>query len=190
MKQILITIVLATVLTFPLAVGEPESYATEQPESYATEEASFMAEEPAEVEEPEFTPWDIPLSDDLQFYIHDLCDSYDLSYAMVIAMIDVESSFNVEAVSHTNDYGLMQINAINHKDGYNYLNPYDNVKHGIKSLHRLSEKYEEANLVAMCWNCGEAGAKSLWEQGIYSTDYSNKVVTKKLEYERKNEGNY
>lgn len=176
MKQIVITIVLAAVLTIPFIPPpeEPEIYAAEQTEA---------------IEKQEFEPWDIPLPDDLQQYIHNLCEKYDISYAMVIAMIDVESSFDSKAVSSTSDYGLMQINAINHKDNMDYLNPYDNVEHGIKALNRLAEKYNEADLVAMCWNCGEAGARKLWREGIYSTEYSEKVIKKKIEYERSNGGN-
>ena len=64
--------------------------------------------------------------------------------------------------------------------------PYDNVEQGIKALHRLTGEYNEADLVAMCWNCGETGARKLWEQGIYSTEYSRKILAKKLEYEKKN----
>lgn len=176
MKQIVITIVLAAVLTIPF-IPPPE-----EPETYATEQTEV-------IEEQDFEPWDIPLSDNLQQHIHSLCEKYDVSYAMVIAMIDVESSFDSKAVSSTSDYGLMQINAINHKDNMDYLNPYDNVEHGIKALNRLAEKYNEADLVAMCWNCGEAGARKLWREGIYSTEYSEKVIKKKIEYERSNGGN-
>ena len=174
MKQIVITIVLAAVLTIPF-IPPPE-----EPETYATEQTGAET-----IEEQDFEPWDIPLSDNLQQHIHSLCEKYDVSYAMVIAMIDVDS----KAVSSTSDYGLMQINAINHKDNMDYLNPYDNVEHGIKALNRLAEKYNEADLVAMCWNCGEAGARKLWREGIYSTEYSEKVIKKKIEYERSNGGN-
>mgnify|MGYP004720393661 FL=1 len=176
MKQIVVTIVLAAVLTIPFIPPpeEPEIYAAEQTEA---------------IEKQEFEPWDIPLPDDLQQYIHNLCEKYDISYAMVIAMIDVESGFNSKAVSSTNDYGLMQINAINHKENTDYLDPYDNVEQGIKALHRLTGEYNEADLVAMRWNCGETGARKLWEQGIYSTEYSRKILAKKLEYEKKNRSN-
>lgn len=98
----------------------------------------------------------------------------------------LKAAFNSKAVSSTNDYGLMQINAINHKENTDYLDPYDNVEQGIKALHKLAKKYNEADLVLMCWNCGETGARKLWEQGIYSTEYSRKVLETKLEYERKN----
>ena len=176
MKQIVITIVLAAVLTIPF-IPPPE-------------ESEICAAEQTEViEEQGFEPWDIPLSDDLQQYIYSLCEEYNISYAMVVAMIDVESNFNSKAVSSTNDYGLMQINAINHKENTDYLDPYDNVEQGIKALHRLAKKYNEADLVLMCWNCGETGAKKLWKQGIYSTEYSEKVIEKKLKYERSNGGN-
>lgn len=176
MKQIVITIVLAAVLTIPF-IPPPE-------------ESEICAAEQTEViEEQGFEPWDIPLSDDLQQYIYSLCEEYNISYAIVVAMIDVESSFDSKVVSGTGDYGLMQINAINHKEDMDYLNPYDNVEHGIKALNRLAKKYNEADLVAMCWNCGETGARKLWEQGIYSTEYSRKILAKKLEYEKKNRSN-
>ena len=32
----------------------------------------------------------------------------------------------------------MQINAINHKENTDYLDPYDNVEQGIKALHKLA----------------------------------------------------
>lgn len=175
MKQILITILLAAVLTIPF-IPPPE-----EPEIYAAETKV--------IEKQKFESWDIPLSDDLQQHIHRLCEKYDISYALVVAMIDVESSFDSKAVSSTSDYGLMQINAINHKADMDYLNPYDNVEHGVKALHRLAKKYNEADLVLMCWNCGEAGARKLWKRGIYSTEYSRKVLETKLEYERKNRSN-
>lgn len=134
-------------------------------------------------------PWaDIPLSNDVQEYIHTLCEEYNLAYSFIIALVATESNFNSDIISATDDYGLMQINACNHRDGFDYLDPYDNVTMGIEMLSDLAEKYSDVESVLMAYNLGEAGAKELWKQGIYSTDYTKKVLDKKLEYEKEHRG--
>lgn len=58
--------------------------------------------------------YDIPLSDSLQRYIYEICAEKSVPVMLALAMIEHESGFNPEVVSSTNDYGLMQINAVNH----------------------------------------------------------------------------
>lgn len=53
--------------------------------------------------------FDVPLSHSLQRYIYEVCADEGIPVTLIIAMIDHESRFNPEAVSTTNDYGLMQI---------------------------------------------------------------------------------
>ena len=65
--------------------------------------------------EPEKFYYDCPLDHDLQDYIRELCIENDVPMDLVIAMISVESSFRPNVVSGTSDYGLMQINKINHE---------------------------------------------------------------------------
>lgn len=40
----------------------------------------------------------------------------------------------------------------------------------------------------MAYNLGEAGAVNLWNQGIYSTEYTRKVLDRKLQYEKEHRG--
>ena len=54
------------------------------------------------------------LSYELQDVMQDCCDEYEVPYALALAMAEVESHFDPDAVSSTGDYGLMQINKINH----------------------------------------------------------------------------
>ena len=65
--------------------------------------------------EPVTVYFDVPLSKELQDYIRNLCDEYGIPIELVIAIIDVESTFRANVVSKTNDYGLMQINKCNHE---------------------------------------------------------------------------
>lgn len=142
------------------------------------------------VEVQKWQPWaEVPLSNELQEYIHTLCEEHNLAYSFIIALIETESNFNSDIVSATDDYGLMQINACNHRDDFDYLDPYDNVTMGIEMLSDLAEKYSDVESVLMAYNLGEAGAVNLWNQGIYSTDYTTKVLDKKLKYEEKHGGN-
>jgi hypothetical protein len=134
--------------------------------------------------EPVTVYFDIPLSKELQDYIRNLCDEYGVLIELVIAMIDVESTFRADVVSKTNDYGLMQINKCNHewltdKLGVtDFLDPYQNINSGV---HILSGHLEVTNgdieLALMRYNNGATGAKKLWDKGIYSTAYTQKIMT-------------
>ena len=133
--------------------------------------------------EPEKFYYDCPLDHDLQDYIRELCIENDVPMDLVIAMISVESSFRPNVVSGTSDYGLMQINKINHEwlsEEYgitDFLDPYQNVFCGITIIAGHLEKTDgDIALALMRYNCGATGAKRLWDKGIYSTSYTEKIL--------------
>ena len=73
--------------------------------------------EPSEVPSTEEVLWrdDIVtdgnlLDYDLQVTMQACCEEYGVPYALALAVADVESRFDPDATSNTNDYGLMQIN--------------------------------------------------------------------------------
>ena len=76
----------------------------------------------------------------------------------------------------------MQISSVNH--GWlsdelgitDFLDLYSNVKAGLYILRNLFQKYETPEKVLMAYNMGENGAKVLWNQGIYGTDYTRLVL--------------
>jgi soluble lytic murein transglycosylase-like protein len=98
--------------------------------------------------------------------------------------MDVESGFQEDVISQTNDVGLMQINVINHKEMNelfgitDMLDAENNIIAGVYMLSVLYNKYEHDNLVLMAYNLGESKAKSYWERGTYETEYVEKVVNK------------
>lgn len=122
-----------------------------------------------------FIQLDVPLDPEVQEYVYDLCLQYNIDYYLVMALISHESEFIPEAISETGDYGLMQINQVNHKEGIDYLDPYQNISEGMMMLDYLFTRYTDPALVLMAYNMGEKGASRLWEQGIYSTDYVNEI---------------
>lgn len=143
------------------------------------------AEQPQEQQEitVEYIYYDVPLTDELQQYIQDVCKEYDFDrYDIIVALIQKESSFNETVISDTADYGYMQINKCNHEwlsDELgidDYLDGKQNITAGVYLLSGLYDKYEDIGLMLMAYNCGEKGAKDLWQQGIYSTSYSRSII--------------
>lgn len=133
--------------------------------------------------------YDIPLSDYLQRYIYEICADEGVPMTLVLAMIEHESGFNPEAVSSTDDCGLMQINSVNHnwlEEKYrtaDMLNPYQNVFCGISIIGGYIEKYEDYGKALMAYNMGDYGARKAWDSGITSTKYSESILALMDKYE-------
>lgn len=127
---------------------------------------------------------DVPVDEELQSYIWSLCCLYDIDdyYEIIYAIMRKESNFDSNAISATNDYGLMQINISNHaslstKLGItDFLDPYQNVHAGIYMFANALHKYESMSDALMAYNMGGGGASKLWSQGIHSTSYSETVL--------------
>ncbi|MBQ5658019.1 MAG: transglycosylase SLT domain-containing protein, partial [Peptococcaceae bacterium] len=89
--------------------------------------------------------------------------------------------FEPTLISGTNDYGLFQINKVNHKRmadlGYtDMLNAEDNVKAGVYILAEClasSDSYHEA---LMAYNMGRTGCNRAMAKGITTTSYSRGVM--------------
>lgn len=127
--------------------------------------------------------FDIPLSHSLQRYIYEICADNKVPVTLVLSMIDTESKFNPETVSKSDDYGLMQINSINHDqlaEEYrcaDMLDPYQNIFCGVKIIASYIEKYDGDYAKAlMAYNMGDYGARKAWSNGVTSTDYTVKVL--------------
>ena len=125
---------------------------------------------------------DIPLSPELQDYTMELSAEFGICYDLVFAMMFVESTFRDYIVSRTNDYGLMQINRVNHgwlRVDYgitDFLCARQNIFAGILMISRLYETYEDLHMALMAYNMGQAGARRRWNQGFFTSTYSERVI--------------
>lgn len=130
--------------------------------------------------------YDIPLDKDLQDYIREECEAVGVDMELVLAVMQIESDFQSDIISETDDHGLMQINSCNHEELQNklgiddFLDPYDSAKAGIYMLSRLTWCENETQML-MCYNMGTTGAKRYWNDGIYESSYSRKVLQAKEE---------
>ncbi len=134
------------------------------------------------------TLYDVPLTDELQIFIHEMCAEYGVDFRLVLAIISVESSFRCNAYNETTDCcGLMQINRINlpvlrEKLGVTDLfNAYENVIGGIYLVRNALNYDGDTEHALMIYNCGIGSAKKLFYKGIHSTEYSRKVLVVKDE---------
>lgn len=169
----------------------PAKEAPQQPCIIEPKEVTIEAiSEEAISEEVEQVPtmYDIPLDAELQRYTYDLCVEYGVEeyYPLMLAVMWHESNFNEKVVSRTNDYGLMQINKINHKwlsekfGITDFLDAKQNIKAGVYMLSTYLLKYEDIDKALMAYNLGEAGARRYWNAGKYTTKYVQ-LTRKRLE---------
>ena len=129
------------------------------------------------------TLYDVPLTDELQIFIHEMCAEYGVDFRLVLAIISVESSFRCNAYNEKTDCcGLMQINRINlpvlrEKLGVTDLfNAYENAMGGIYLLRQALNYDGDIEHALMIYNNGLGSAKKLFHKGIHSTEYSDKVL--------------
>lgn len=140
--------------------------------------STTVATKPTEVKK---VYYDCPLDNELQDYIRELCDEHEVPMPLVLAMIECESSFRPNAISKSNDYGLMQINEGNHEwlsKEYgitDFLDPYQNVLCGITIISQHYERFQDVDKALMAYNMGAGGAKGLWDEGVYESSYSRKI---------------
>lgn len=131
-----------------------------------------------------FVPLEVNLDEEVQEYIWNECTKNDLDFHVMMALAFKESSYKEDAFNGR-DYGLFQIRDVNH-DWVNkelgrkldYMSPYDNTDAAVLMVSKLNNKYGDKGIerVLMAYNCGETGAKRLWDKGIYSSDYSRSVL--------------
>jgi soluble lytic murein transglycosylase-like protein len=136
---------------------------------------------------------EIPLSKELQKYLYDTCKEYDVDYAEAQAIMSVENpTYNFEAISDTNDYGLFQINICNHESLReilkinDFLEPHQNILAGVYKLSKLQSLDTQQRYIA--YNQGVRGMKITVSRGYNSTLYSRKVYEEYLRIKKLCEG--
>lgn len=121
----------------------------------------------------------------MQKYIYVISDQKDVDYALVLAMIEVESSYRWNAISECHAVGYMQVVEKWHEDRMERLNvddlsnPYSNVMIGIDYMAELLEEYP-VDVALGIYNMGWKAA-DLWEENRQITGYAEKVMQRYIE---------
>ena len=179
---IIVTLQIITVVRTERMIRSSEAVVIERIDEMEVPEASTELEMIEEIEEIQ-PRINCRLDDETQQMIVEKCAEYNIDFAFTMAVMFRESSFRPNVISSDgSDYGLMQINKINHErlseelGITNFLDPEQNVTAGLYMLQDLFEKYEDPAKVLMAYNMGETGAKRYWNKGIYSTDYAEDIL--------------
>ena len=183
LKRVLKRIALLTALAFLLgtAIGFAAARAV-YAQSASTEAVTTQSAQVEQTEKPApvIASGGNVLKTDLYDTMVEMCSKYGVPLALLIAVAEQESNFNPDAVSKTNDYGIMQINKINHgwlrSRGVEPMSHKGNIEAGALMLGDVIKKYGDYNKALMAYNCGEGGAQKLWKKGVYSTQYSRQVM--------------
>ena len=165
--------------TEPVVNIEPK-----EEEPVAEPEVDILVEPVVEVVEslPEKRYFDVPLSEDLQDYIFELCEERDIDPAIVIGIIDRESDFRSKLMGDNGkSYGLMQVMKKWHVKRMtrlgvtNLKDPYQNVLVGIDYLDELIDRGNGIEWALMAYNGGPGYANKKAAAGVV-TNYARGVM--------------
>lgn len=127
----------------------------------------------------------VPMCYEYQDYMRTYCAAYGCPYPMALAVAEIESHFDMEAVGAAGEVGIMQLNPgpsgsyhaeLEEATGMDPATPSGNIAAGCYLLGKYMEDYGDPHKAAMAYNMGVSGARNAWEAGITSTEYSTAVV--------------
>lgn len=135
--------------------------------------------------------YDIDLDSRYQVYIHEMCEKIGVPFELAIATCWKESRYNPNSYNSNNrngtvDAGLFQINSCNwewFKEIFGELwdpyEPYDSIDAGLYYIQYCMEYSmqfsDDPKVFMMVYNMGPTGARKLWKQGIWSSQYSRDI---------------
>lgn len=126
--------------------------------------------------------YDVPMNDELQRFVRERCEENGVPFEIAIALIGCESGYQTDALSVTDDYGLMQINSCNHEwlaeelGLDDMMDPYQNITAGTYILGMAFKKYGDPHQALMAYNMGDNGMSRVWAEGHRSSAYSRAVM--------------
>ena len=92
-----------------------------------------------------------PLSDELYIILLDACEESGVEVPLALGVIEVESGFDVDAVSPAGCYGLMQLNPEYFPSG---LTAGENIRTGTEYLGSLLDRYGDTGAALTAYNAG------------------------------------
>ena len=160
----------------------PETTEVTEPTVIETTEPTIPETEPVETEPP-VAYYNVPLDHDLQDYIFELCDVYQVDPGIIIAMIEKESNYQADIMGDNGAaYGLLQIHPRWHQARMDnlgvtdLLDPYQNVLVGIDLFAELMVDGNDSLVWAlMAYNAGPSYATDMRNAGSISY-YARRVM--------------
>lgn len=174
-------------ITGAAVTSPPVTLVTAEPEMWDGE-----GEDPLEAEKIEeallasgYFSVAVPMCYEYQDYMRTYCAAYECPYPLALAVAEVESHFDMDAVGAAGEVGIMQLNPgpentywinLEAETELDPTTPSGNIAAGCYLLGEYMQEYGDPNKAAMAYNMGVSGAENAWAEGITSTDYSTAVV--------------
>lgn len=164
----------APYITEMVPLNQPASPAPAEPtaEPEPSEPAPFLSDE-------------IPLSYELQEFMQAECLRWGCPYALALAVVEVESHFNMDAIGAVGEVGIMQLNpgpgGAYHEEleattGLDPTTPEGNISGGVYLLGSFMTAYDDPIKAVMAYNMGQSGAIKAWAAGTTTTIHAEKVM--------------
>lgn len=134
----------------------------------------------------------VPMPFEYQDYMRTYCAAYGCPYPLALAVAEVESHFDMDAVGAAGEVGIMQLNPgpggsyhaeIQAATDLDPTTPSGNIAGGCYKLGQYMAEFQDAGKAAMAYNMGRAGAMEAWAAGITSTNYSDAVLAAMEDWE-------
>lgn len=133
---------------------------------------------------PQFLRTNDSAYDDL---IRRVAREHQVDFALVKAIMHVESGFNPYAKSHKGAHGLMQVLPSTAQrygvGGRDIYDPYHNIQAGVRYLKFLSTQFHDVRYVIAAYNAGEHAVRT--HGGIPPYQETTSYVTKVLDQQRR-----
>jgi membrane-bound lytic murein transglycosylase MltF len=143
---------------------------------------------------------DIPLSEEVQRYAHLRTEEEGFPITLIYGIMKLESNFDKQAYSHTNDSGLLQIHGRTGRwiaeelemDDYDLYDPKTNIDFSLWYLSYLRDYWDgqdvseedKAFLIVLGYNRGLQGSIDWVRKHGWHNAYVDKVFEYKMMYER------
>ena len=120
--------------------------------------------------------YDIPLDEDLQDYILEVCHDYGVNHLIILGMIEKESTFGPNVIGDNGEaFGLMQVQPKWHQERMgrlgvtDILDPYQNVLVGVDYFAEMLSYDRGIAWALMAYNGGATYANELTNEGVISS---------------------
>ena len=159
-------------------VEEPISDVYIEPVFLVLEKKDEVVSEPTtEIETEEtvdYVFYDVPFDLETQEEIIKICSEYDISYELVLGVIETESSFRVEILGDGGDsFGLMQIQpkwwseTMEREGVTDLLDPLQNIRCGCAILQELKTMYGTEYRALQAYNTGRPDTNNGYAERVY-----------------------
>ena len=144
-------------------------------EQYAAAERFSHSESPVVTENETKYVYNIPIDDELQLQIYEICDEYGVDNSLIFAMMYVESRYIADKIGDNgNSYGLLQIQprwwsaTMDQVGATDLLNPIENVKTGCAIIQYLYSLYGDERSVLQAYNTGKPYTDNGYANKVYA----------------------